>query len=147
MGLRAQLMQAVASCATKQTQHATFNEPDATDSATEAQQSTANPHEIRVSGATGSATATQQGQKDSATHAQDDEQLRVAFTRTRNTQLSALTAHRLAKELIAAAMRRCDQFNDSDQARAQMRRDCLATPAHLHQDLLDHFNGKPVHFD
>jgi hypothetical protein len=147
MGLRAQLMQAVASCATKQTQHATFKESDATGSATEAQQNTANPHEIRVSGATGSATATQQGQKDSATHAQNDEQLRVAFARTRNSQLSSLTAHRLAKEVIAAAMKRCDEYGDSDQARTQMRRDCLATPKHLQQDLLDHFNGKPVHFD
>lgn len=49
--------------------------------------------------------------------------------------------------VIASAMRRCDEFGDNDQAREQMRRDCLATPAHLHQDLLDLFNGKPAQFN
>lgn len=37
----------------------------------------------------------------------------------------------LAQELIEAAMKRCDEFNDSDQARAEMRQDCLSLPAHL----------------
>ncbi len=108
MGLRAQLMQAVASCATKQTQHATCQESDATGHATEAQPSNANPHELKISSATGSATATQQEQKNSATHTQNDKQLRVAFARTCNSQLTSLTAHRLSKELIVAAMLVCD---------------------------------------
>lgn len=45
--------------------------------------------------------------------------------------------------LIEAAMRVCDQYNDSEAAREDMRRDILDTPPHLHQDLLDHFTGKP----
>lgn len=45
----------------------------------------------------------------------------------------------MAVQLMDLAMRRCDQFNDSDQAREQMRQDVLATPAHLCQDLLAYF--------
>ncbi len=141
MGLRAQLMQAVASCATMQTQHATFQESNATGSATEAQQNTVNPHEIRGLSATGSATATQQGQNNSATHTQNDEQLRVAFARTRNSQLSALTAHRLDNELIAAAMHVCHLYGDNEPKRESMRLECLSVPAHLRLDLLEHFQA------
>ena len=46
---------------------------------------------------------------------------------------------RLTARLMAAAMRRCDDFNDSEAARQAMRQDVLATPLHLRQDLLDHF--------
>lgn len=46
----------------------------------------------------------------------------------------------LTNELINTAMRRCDQFNDSQQARENMRRDCINTPDHLKPDLLRHFN-------
>ncbi|MDZ4145694.1 MAG: hypothetical protein U1D29_14360 [Burkholderiales bacterium] len=53
-----------------------------------------------------------------------------------------IEAQRLTVRLIAAAMRRCDQFNDSEAARQAMRDDCLATPPELRQDLLDHFQGK-----
>lgn len=49
----------------------------------------------------------------------------------------------LAARLMAAAMRRCDQFNDSDKARQDMREQVLETPPHLRQDLLDHFMGRP----
>ncbi|WP_027995409.1 hypothetical protein [Simplicispira psychrophila] len=49
---------------------------------------------------------------------------------------SSRTTHRL----LAAAMRRCDHFNDGEVAREQMRLDVLATPLHLRQDLLDYFN-------
>jgi hypothetical protein len=49
--------------------------------------------------------------------------------------------------VIAAAMRRCDQFNDNEAAREQMRQDVLTVPPHQQADLLDHFNGKPVNFD
>jgi len=44
---------------------------------------------------------------------------------------------------MAAAMRRCDQFNDGDKARQEMREQVLETPPHLRQDLLDHFMGRP----
>ena len=49
----------------------------------------------------------------------------------------------LAARLMAAAMRRCDQFNDSDKARQDMREQVLETPPRLRQDLLDHFMGRP----
>lgn len=48
----------------------------------------------------------------------------------------------LSAALVATAMRRCDQFNDNEAAREQMRQDVLATPLHLRADLLDHFTGK-----
>ena len=41
-------------------------------------------------------------------------------------------------ELLDAAMRACDAWNDTAQARDQMRRECLETPPHLRADLLDH---------
>ncbi len=141
MGLRAQLSLAVACCATKQTEHAIFQESDATGSATETQPNTAKPHEIRVSGATGNATATQQGQQYSATHTQNDKQLRVAFARTCNSQLTSLTAHRLSKELIVAAMLVCDYYGDNDSKREAMRRECFAVPSHLKPDLLEHLQS------
>ena len=46
----------------------------------------------------------------------------------------------LAADLMAAAMRRCDQFKDGEKAREEMRQDVLATPLHLQQDLLEYFN-------
>lgn len=42
-------------------------------------------------------------------------------------------------DLLVAAMRVCDRHRDGPVARAQMRRDCLATPPHLRSDLLQHF--------
>jgi hypothetical protein len=53
----------------------------------------------------------------------------------------------LANDLIEAAMKRCDQFNDSDQARAEMRQQCMELSPAMQADLLDHFNGKPVQFN
>lgn len=44
-------------------------------------------------------------------------------------------------ELLDAAMRACDAWNDTAQARDQMRSACLETPPHLRADLLDHFNN------
>jgi hypothetical protein len=43
------------------------------------------------------------------------------------------------EQLLAAAMRVCDYWGDSDQARAEMVADIKATPQHLRQDLLAHF--------
>lgn len=56
------------------------------------------------------------------------------------------SAHTTTAALIEAAMQVCDQHGDGEQARADMRRDCLELPPHLQADLLDHFNGKPVQF-
>jgi hypothetical protein len=42
-------------------------------------------------------------------------------------------------QLLAAAMRCCDYWGDSDQARAEMVADIKAIPTHLRQDLLGHF--------
>lgn len=46
---------------------------------------------------------------------------------------------RLTCELLNAAMRACDRWNDGPEAREQMRQDVLNTPPHLRDDLLDHF--------
>lgn len=45
-----------------------------------------------------------------------------------------------AGDLIAAAMRACDHWNDSPAARQQMVKDCLDTPPELRQELLDYFS-------
>ena len=50
-------------------------------------------------------------------------------------------AHLTTIALIKAAMRRCDELNDGPAARADMERDCLTTPPHQRQDLLDYFNS------
>ena len=41
--------------------------------------------------------------------------------------------------LVKAAMLACDHFNDSPADRADMKRECIATPLHLQADLLNHF--------
>ena len=133
MSLRDTLKATVARCAYQQTQHATFDDLSATGTATPAQQTAAIPHGIRVHAATVIATAMQQGSCTGGKNAPS----KVAPVATPG----ALTAHRLTNELIAAAMRRCDQFNDNEAARQEMRRDCLALPPHLQADLLDHFKG------
>ena len=56
------------------------------------------------------------------------------------------SAHTTTVLLIQAAMRRCDQFNDGDEARQEMRQQCLELPPQLQLDLLQHFQGKPVKF-
>jgi len=48
--------------------------------------------------------------------------------------------------VIESAMRRCDDFDDGEAAREQMRQDCINTPTHLQADLLAHFQGKPSKF-
>ena len=50
-----------------------------------------------------------------------------------------LESARITAQLLEAAMRRCDQFNDNEKARQDMREQVLETPPHLRQDLLDHF--------
>ena len=46
---------------------------------------------------------------------------------------------KLELQLLEAAMRCCDHWNDGPAARAEMVADIKATPQHLRQDLLDHF--------
>ena len=54
-----------------------------------------------------------------------------------------LESSRITVQLLKAAMLRCDQFNDSEKARQDMREQVLETPPHLRHDLLEHFLGKP----
>ena len=49
------------------------------------------------------------------------------------------TADELDGQMLEAAMRCCDHWNDGPAARAEMVADLKATPQHLRQDLLDHF--------
>jgi len=147
MSLRDTLKATVAGCTHYAMQHATFQDGDATGDATSVQQLPAIPHEIRVNAATAIATAMQRGQKSSATPANSGEKLQVSRPSECNTQLGALTAQRLAKELIEAAMKVCDRHGDGEAARTEMRRDCLELPPHLQADLLEHFQGKPSDFD
>lgn len=134
MSLRDQLRQAVACCAPIDAQHATPAANDATVNATPAQQPCRNLREVWVRSAT---TA--------ATHAQQAPELGATSTKKEGapscvTVASELTAHRTMKQLLQAAMRACDHWNDSDEAREEMRRQCLETPPHLRADLLEHFN-------
>jgi hypothetical protein len=142
MNLRATLKAAVARCAPLPMQHATFQESHAKGIATTVQQVSAIPHEIRVHAATAIATAMQQESKTSATPSAPDQKLHVALTRPCNLQQGSLTAHRLTKDLLRAAMNVCDQHVDQESARAEMRQQCMELPPHLQKDLLDHFLGK-----
>jgi hypothetical protein len=48
----------------------------------------------------------------------------------------------LELDLIAAAMKVCDRYGDSEAAREDMRQQCLELPPHLQADLLEHFTGR-----
>lgn len=52
-------------------------------------------------------------------------------------------ARATTEAVIAAAMKRSDQFNDSAASREQMRLDVMAVPPHLQADLLEHFQQAP----
>ena len=142
MSLRDTLKATVARCVPLDAQRATSQDANATGTATPAQQPPAIPHGIRIHAATAIATAMQPGRKESATRADSGEKLRVAFASTRNTQQGALTAHRMAKELIAAAMKVSDLYGDDKAAREEMRRDVQATEPHLMPDLLDYLQSR-----
>ena len=47
-------------------------------------------------------------------------------------------AHESTTALIEAAMRACDNFGDDVEARDQMKAECMSTPRHLWNDLIDH---------
>ena len=55
-----------------------------------------------------------------------------------------LESARVTAQLLEAAMRRCDQFNDGEKARQDMREQVMETPHHLRQDLLGHFLSTPT---
>ena len=57
-----------------------------------------------------------------------------------------VAAHDTTLLLIKAAMKVCDRHGDGEQARQEMRQQCLELPPHLQADLLDHFNGRPTQF-
>lgn len=54
----------------------------------------------------------------------------------------SIEARQIAADLVRAAMRVCDRHGDDEAARQAMRDECLALPAHLQADLLDHFEGR-----
>ena len=141
MSLRNSLKSAVARCTPLQMQHATFEENHATGYATAMQPTTAKPHEIGVSSATGCATPLQLGPATDATKANSGEKLHVAFASTCNTQPGPLTTHRVTADLLKAAMKVCDKHGDGEAAREEMRQQCMELPPHLQADLLHHFLG------
>lgn len=51
-----------------------------------------------------------------------------------------IESSRITNRLLAVAMRRCDEWNDSDKARQDMREQILEVPPHQRQELLDYFN-------
>lgn len=71
--------------------------------------------------------------------------------RLTDSQRQQLTAHKpevlallsdpLAQALMAAAMKACDHWRDSPQARMQMRLDIWNTPAEMRRELLEHFQS------
>lgn len=57
------------------------------------------------------------------------------------SEMSLLTAR-----LLVAAMKVCDQHGDGEEARNEMRQQCLELSPLLQADLLEHFQGKrPFH--
>ena len=64
-----------------------------------------------------------------------------ALLRANKAEIVALLcdAKATTDALVKAAMRACDHFNDSPADRADMKRECIATPLHLQADLLNHF--------
>jgi hypothetical protein len=107
---------------------------NATTNATPAQQAPRNAHEIGLTYATVNATSVQlsscAGVKKTA--------LKVALISKTVASAPAID-NKLMEQLLAAAMRASDHWNDSDHARAEMIADIKATPQHIHQDLLEHF--------
>lgn len=50
-----------------------------------------------------------------------------------------MEAEATSADLVAAALRACDHFNDGHEARKQMRSDVESTPPHLRADLHAYF--------
>jgi len=64
-----------------------------------------------------------------------------ALLRANKAEIVALLcdAKATTDALVKAAMRACDHWRDGPADRGLMRLECLATPAHLQADLLNHF--------
>lgn len=136
MSLREMLRSTVARCTYQQMQHATSALANATAHATMAQQIATYPQRTVTPCATACATVVQPDSELCATPTES------AGVKGCIPQYGVLTAHRLEKKLIEAAMRRCDEFGDGEYARRDMREQCLSLPPHLQIDLLEHFLGK-----
>jgi hypothetical protein len=69
----------------------------------------------------------------------------VAELRAHKPELMAFIAdaHQTTATLLELAMKVCDAWGDDEQAREAMKRDCLDTPLHLRQDLIEHFQNQP----
>jgi len=107
---------------------------NATTRATLVQQPAANAHEIGLTYVTVDATPVQ------FSSCADVKKSALKVALSSRTLASAPAIHdKLMGQLLAAAMRACDFWGDSQAARAEMVADIKATPHHLHQDLLDHF--------
>lgn len=84
----------------------------------------------------------------------DGKGIAVPAGRLSTAQRAAIMAHKselieylvqtslITSQLLNAAMRVCDRYNDSEAAREEMRLDCLSLPPHLQQDLLDYFTAR-----
>ena len=80
----------------------------------------------------------------------DGKQLLIPVKRVTAKQRERLVLHKAeileiladatAQELMAAAMRCCDHYRDSPEARMQMRVDIWNTPPRLRAELLAHFD-------
>lgn len=55
-----------------------------------------------------------------------------------------IDAEQTAIELVEAAMRACDYWQDGEPARNEMRSDCASVPPHQRADLRDHFRRYPA---
>ena len=141
MSLRDALRIAVARCTPLAAQPATFAKDCATADATVVQPTPPSPQERNDPDATAAATGMQQLAATRATHtfSAEHEKLRVSHHRECHPQPGAQMTHRLTAELLAAAMKGCDQHRDGEAARNQMRGECLATSPNLQADLLAHF--------
>ena len=59
-----------------------------------------------------------------------------------NEAFPAQADRELLDEILKLAMRVCDSYGDSEQAREDMRQQVCETPSHLLPDLYEHFGGK-----
>lgn len=66
--------------------------------------------------------------------------LAIALSDNQINRHTELESQRFTDSLLGAAMRCCDFHGDGEQARSDMRQQCLETPLHLRADLLDYFN-------
>lgn len=81
----------------------------------------------------------------------DETGIEVPAGRLSDSQRAAIRQHkselidrlretaRVTVALVEAASRACDAWGDSEEAREQMRLQCLETPPHLRAELLEYF--------